>query len=325
MRLDSRNMATIGSFCSGIGGLDLAVESVFGGSLQWVAEIDKDASKVLAERFVVPNIGSVVMQSTETHLWSTSWDDVAPIDILTAGYPCQPFSLAGKRQGANDGRHLWPAIADAIRTLRPRIVCLENVRGHLSLGFDAVLSDLAALGFDAEWAIVPASAVGAPHRRERLYILATAHADSMASASRFPLGRQSEPMGRQGEVAGTVGLHCPLAADAMRSGSQGVFGSSGKTLVNDARPSPVDWGKYAPAIHRWERTIGRPAPEPLLNGRLNARLTEWMMGFPDGWCTDLVSNRDALRLCGNAVVPQAAAAAFGALAVRSESFHLTCL
>lgn len=198
----------IGSFCSGIGGLDLGVESVFGGELQWVAETNEDASVVLAERFDVPNIGSVCRDS---------WADVAPIDILTAGYPCQPFSLAGRRKGTDDERHIWTAIADAIRILQPRIVCLENVRGHLSLGFDAVLSDLAGLGFDAEWAIVPASAVGAPHRRERLYILAVdSNADGMAGAATVAFDRQYGTMGRRVTVSGTVGLHSAFDPDSNR-------------------------------------------------------------------------------------------------------------
>ncbi|MXI30814.1 hypothetical protein GRW10_22625, partial [Escherichia coli] len=91
---------------------------------------------------------------------------------LTAGYPCQPFSQAGHRKGINDERHLWPYVFDAIKHLRPRIAFFENVRGHLTLGLTEVLEDLASIGWDAQWTCVRASDVGAPHHRERLFILA---------------------------------------------------------------------------------------------------------------------------------------------------------
>lgn len=112
--------------CSGYGGLDLAAESVTGGTTAWVVEYDPAPSRILAHRFPgVPNHGD---------LTTTDWAAVEPVDVLTAGYPCQPFSQAGKRRGTDDARHLWPYIADAVRVLRPRYVVLENVSGHLSLG-----------------------------------------------------------------------------------------------------------------------------------------------------------------------------------------------
>ena len=155
----------LGSLCSGYGGLDLAVESVLGTTTAWVCEYDPAPSLVLESRFPgVPNLHD---------LTTVDWSQVPPVDVLTAGYPCQPFSHAGKREGTNDVRHLWPHIAECLRVLRPRLAVFENVAGHVSLGFDAVLADLAALGFDAEWVVVRASDVGACHRRERLFILAT--------------------------------------------------------------------------------------------------------------------------------------------------------
>ena len=99
------------------------------------------------------------------------------LDLLTAGYPCQPFSLAGKRMGAEDDRHLWPFIAALVAELRPRRCLFENVYGHVSMGLDAVLSDLEALGYACGAVVVPACAVGAPHRRDRVWILADAGSD----------------------------------------------------------------------------------------------------------------------------------------------------
>lgn len=150
----------VGSLFTGYGGLDTAI----GGELAWYAEIDKAACEVLANLHPgVPNLGDIT---------KIDWTQVEPVDVLTGGYPCQPFSHAGLRKGKNDDRHLWPYVRDAIHTLRPEYAVLENVSGHLTLGFADVLSDLATIGFDAEWGTFRASDVGAPHQRKRLFIIA---------------------------------------------------------------------------------------------------------------------------------------------------------
>tara|TARA_R110002096_G_scaffold65198_1_gene158926 strand:+ start:183 stop:662 length:480 start_codon:yes stop_codon:yes gene_type:complete len=150
----------VGSLFTGYGGLDLAV----GGELAWYSEIDPSACKVLESFYPdVPNLGNIK---------DILWNEVEPVDVLTGGYPCQPFSQAGKREGELDERHLWPFVRDAINVLRPRRAVLENVRGHLSLGFKEVLMDLADIGYDAEWSTFSASDVGATHRRNRLFIVA---------------------------------------------------------------------------------------------------------------------------------------------------------
>jgi DNA (cytosine-5)-methyltransferase 1 len=116
----------LGSLCSGAGGLDLAVEEVFGARTVWHAERDPAASKVLAARWPgVPNHGDIQ---------TTDWAGVQPVDIIAAGYPCQPDSLAGKGLSQDDERWIWPDVADAISVLRPGIVVLENVPGHFVSG-----------------------------------------------------------------------------------------------------------------------------------------------------------------------------------------------
>ena len=105
----------------------------------------------------------------KTFPWQSFRDRV---DILTGGYPCQPFSAAGKRAGKEDPRHLWPWIADGIRILRPRVCFFENVEGHISLGLSSVISDLEELGYKVSWGIFSAREVGAPHQRKRVFILA---------------------------------------------------------------------------------------------------------------------------------------------------------
>jgi DNA (cytosine-5)-methyltransferase 1 len=94
------------------------------------------------------------------------------VDILVAGYPCQPFSTAGKRLGTEDPRHLWPFIQRSISIIRPRLCFFENVEGHITLGLSTVISDLEELGYKVSWGIFSASEVGAPHQRKRVFILA---------------------------------------------------------------------------------------------------------------------------------------------------------
>ncbi|UCR74444.1 DNA methylase [Mycobacterium phage Ritam007] len=450
----------IGSLFSGAGGLDLADEQAFGARTVWHCEVDPAASKVLAHRWPgVPNFGSVT---------DIDWSTVEPVDVLCGGFPCQDLSCAGKRAGLTDGTRsgLWAEYARAVDILRPRWVVIENVRGILSAAANrtvesdeatlgdgsggpvlralgAVLGDLADLGYDAQWTTVAASAVGAPHRRERVFILATPANASNATADRQrartqpgqgSAGSDADPArdGRHegrpeparlvrgsdaaerghghvdliptprasdaGPRGGTTGfglrnwtrdyisdlLPTPSVADSTgghmtRSGDRGGelllpgvaraygngellptpnaqdgngggrYNSDGhqSTLPGTVRellptprksdgdggPNPLhraermddvetrivrcagQWGKYAPAIARWE-AVTRPAPnptEPNRNGnpRLAAAFPEWMMGWPAGWVTEVpgISRNDQLRIIGNGVVPQQAAAA----------------
>lgn len=191
----------IGSLFSGGGGLDLAVEAVFGGHTVWHSEVDPAASKVLAHRYPnVPNLGDIT---------AVDWTTVEPVDVLCGGFPCQDVSAAGKRAGIKDGTRsgLWSIFAEAIDALRPQWVVIENVRGllnaqaHRAMESDeatvgdgsgrpvlraagAVLGDLADLGYDSQWITLAAGDVGAPHRRERVFILATLHPISIRRCRR---------------------------------------------------------------------------------------------------------------------------------------------
>jgi len=157
---------TVGSLFSGIGGLDLGLERA-GMQVIWQSEIDPYACRVLKKHWKdIPNHGDIKR---------IQWGDVIRPDVVCGGYPCQPFSVAGHRNGTDDPRHLWPWVLSAISELRPRYAILENVRGHLSLGGLSVIGDLAAIGYDAEWRIVSAASVGANHRRDRIIIVAYPH------------------------------------------------------------------------------------------------------------------------------------------------------
>ena len=170
----------LGSLCSGGGGLDLAVEQFFGAETVWHAETDPAAAAVLAHRWPgVPNHGD---------LTTVDWATVAPVDIISAGWPCQPFSLAGKRKGASDERAIWPHIARAVRALRPGIVVLENVSAVLGPELTRVANCLAEIGYDLRWRCLRASDIGAAHRRERAFILAelSAHTSGQRRHQRQP-------------------------------------------------------------------------------------------------------------------------------------------
>ena len=180
-------MLTVGSLFSGIGGLDLGLERA-GMEVIWQSEIDPYGCRVLKKHWPeVVNHGNIK---------EINWGDVVRPDIICGGYPCQPFSTAGKRNGTDDPRHLWPWVREAISELRPKYAILENVRGHVSLGLNTVLGEMASIGYDAEWQIVSAASVGAPHRRDRVIIVA------------YPNGRRQQECQSEAQQTPTVSCSC---------------------------------------------------------------------------------------------------------------------
>jgi DNA (cytosine-5)-methyltransferase 1 len=165
--------------CAGYGGLELGLRVALGRSVRSVCFVERDARAAAS---------LVARMEEETLAPAPVWDDLRAfdgrpwrgrVDLVAAGYPCQPFSQAGKRLGEDDPRHLWPEVRRILDETGAPLAFFENVRGHVKLGLDRVLLDLATLGFDAEWTVLGARDVGAPHRRDRLWILAwrLAHAD----------------------------------------------------------------------------------------------------------------------------------------------------
>lgn len=160
---------TVGSLFSGIGGIDLGLERA-GMRVIWQSEIDPYASKVLAKHWpTVPNLGDVR---------EIDWSTVERPDVVAGGFPCQPVSRIGGKRGQADDKWLWPEFARCLRYLRPDYVIVENVPNLLGIdggrAAQEVFGDLAQLGFDAEWGVLPASAFGAPHTRKRAFIVAYA-------------------------------------------------------------------------------------------------------------------------------------------------------
>jgi len=254
---------TVGSLFSGIGGFDLGLERA-GMKIIWHSEIDQFACKVLKKHWPdVPNLGDIT---------KVDWTNIERPDVICGGYPCQPFSTAGRRGGENDPRHLWPAMHNAIRLLRPRYAIMENVRGHLSLGFGRVLGDLAEIGYDTEWQVIPAAAVGAPHRRERVFIVAYPKSEYSNGSNDYPrIGLESQTFskfrnnGWSQSLANTDSRRREQCEPKTKSVS-GISSSSQRNLAN--------WWQVEP-------NVGRVA-----NG---------------------VSDRvDRLKGLGNAIVPQVA-------------------
>jgi DNA (cytosine-5)-methyltransferase 1 len=269
----------IGSLCSGYGGLDMAVQEVLGGSVAWHCQYDPDDRHQYAARILdhhspaVPNHGDIKR---------IDWDTVERPEILTAGYPCQPFSFTGHRKGTADERHLWPYVASAVRHLRPGLIVLENVAGHRSLGFGRVLADLAGIGYVGSWRSVRAWQVGATHDRERVFIAAWPAVADANDLRRFRPG--SAQRATQRHAAG------------------------------EDRPTDPLWREYTPAIARWSGVLGRPAPHPVEVGerageRLSPAFAEWHMGLPEGHITAVpaIPYGAQHKAIGNGVVPQQAA------------------
>lgn len=184
----------VGSLCTGYGGLDIGILAAFGGGrLAWCADPDPHIRRILSARMPdTPNLGD---------LREIDWPTIEPVDILSAGFPCQDISCAGPRLGIDKGTRsgLWTEIMAGVRLLRPPLLVVENVaalRGRRG-GMHRVLADLAQAGYDTAWRSVHASDIGAPHRRDRVFLLAwptpETSADTPSPRRRPPRARRPRP------------------------------------------------------------------------------------------------------------------------------------
>lgn len=276
-------MPTFGSLFAGIGGLDLGLERA-GWECKWQVEIDPFCRKVLAKH------------------WPDVWrhDDVRTfppsgtprdwqVDLIAGGFPCQDVSLAGKGAGLEGERSgLWVEYARIIRDLRPRHVLVENVPGLLVRGIDRVLGSLASIGYDAEWACIPAAAVGAPHIRDRVFILAYAQGERRHGA-RHPHRRVGRTDEREAGETARVAARRQGGGDVPDADRQGL--AVGGCLGSDAREELAAFERANRSEGgQWERD---PADVPESGvDRVVARLSGGM--------------DRRIRALGNAVVPQVA-------------------
>jgi len=297
------------SLCSGVGGLDLGVRLALPAA-RTTCYVEREAYciSVLLARIQDEALDDAPVWTDVRSFDGLPWRGT--VDLIIGGYPCQPFSVAGQRRGAEDERHLWPAIARIIAEIRPLACFFENVPGHLTLGFREVRGELESMGYRVEAGLFTAAEVGAPHQRERLFILADAQRNGGPGRRRAGdlagAARDAEGEGLQRERSGDAADDCG-AADVADGGGERLEGDG----EGGPEAGPAGRGGGAEVLFPpgpgdragWERLLAAdPALEPALRGDA------------DG----LADRVDRLRACGNGVVPLVAAYALRTLLARSE-------
>ena len=295
--------------CSGYGGFELALNNAqIPNRTACHVEWDPYAAAVLVARMAEARLDQAPIYSDLTTF------DGRPlrgrVDLITAGLPCQPFSGAGNRHGLEDPRHLWPHAYRIIGEVRPRLVLLENVPDVVRAGWlTHVLADLAEDGFDAEWGMLSAAAIGAPHKRERFWLLAYTRSEGRPEiAGRLPADagtdtRAHRSSSRNGQLIDSRGEDV-----AYTTGERGVSRDGPAQGRQDRR-------RFAQASHRhvwpptrddqtgWAQYLAKGGPEPAVRRGADGA-PRWLA--------------DRLHLGGNGLVPQAAAHALLTLAKRAH-------
>jgi len=275
------------SLFSGIGGLDIAAEMAgfkTVGQCEWA-----DFQTAILEKHWpdVPRWRDIRTLTADSFYERTG---LRTVDIISGGFPCQPFSLTGKRKGKDDDRYLWPEMLRVIREIRPAWVLGENVPGIVNLALDTVLSDLEDEGYAAQAVIIPACGVDAPHKRERVCILAYAvnrggavrgnreFPDAEADAGKRNDNRRGTEESFTGErrpdEPGTAGM-----ADGLSEGIYRVGADSESARIRQGETQQMDrGGSYRHQLMELLEATPRGSIGPT-----NPAWIEWLMGYPIGW------------------------------------------
>jgi site-specific DNA-cytosine methylase len=210
----TEQLPTVLSLCTGLSGLERGLK-LAGLEHRVLAHVEIEAYAI-ANLLAKMETGLLVPAPVFSNIKTLP---VAPfrdrVDILTSGYPCQPFSAAGKRQGEEDPRHLWPYIKEIIRAVRPVRCFFENVEGHISLGLREVIEDLEGLGYRTAWGIFSAREVGASHQRKRVFIMADTDGRRREIQTQGKLASQQVPRS-YGSTGGTGHQNWPLESRICR-------------------------------------------------------------------------------------------------------------
>lgn len=296
----------IGSLFTGIGGLELGVFNTvasivpYDNDIEWIAETDGNALKILEHSTMfrgVPNLGDVT---------KIDWTTVPDVDCITGGTPCQDFSHLSTRKGLEGEKSsLLYTFIEAVKAKKPEYVLWENVPGALTKGAYGVLLDmLNEADYSTSSVILPASSLGMPHKRSRLFVFA-----ERTEKGEIPFNA------RLIKVKIDTRLRCLPTPNRSRMDGRKSPGYSKSPSFYDLKYWSEDEvrASYGAAIERWEQTLGREAPSLAKpKGTLNVEFIEWMMGFPKGWVIDAddVSRTAKLAALGNACTPQQASEAF---------------
>lgn len=332
--VDSAKTATHVSLCAGYGGIDLGLKRAIG-NMRTVAfcEIEAFACANLVSKM---EAGLLDAAPIWTDLKTFPWPDFrGRVDILSGGYPCQPFSAAGKRLGKEDPRHLWPWIADGILAMEPSLCFFENVEGHISLGLSTVISDLEEMGYRATWGIFSAAEVGAPHQRKRVFIMAHHQRERVEELSGWLTGPAQYPAAWNGCAAGrnswparpsepqhwwepqrtVANHHCELAGSKEQRPEREcghLSGGCSEPAMGDA--TSTEWPQYHAGQHGSQDDPGA-TNEDAASWQAEPPLGRDSDGASGGLgyaelCVTCDNRTDELRLLGNGVVPATAATAF---------------
>ena len=345
----AKELPTVISFCSGYGGIERGLD-LAGVEHRVIAYVEIEAFCV-ANLVAKMESGQLPPAPIFTNLKTFPAEVFRDrCDLITGGYPCQPFSAAGMRKGEDDPRHLWPFIRRHIAAIRPHRVFFENVEGHISLGLSSVIADLEEDCYRSAWGIFSAREVGAPHQRKRVFIMADTDNGQRELKDQEIRARRDSAVDGCADLADTDSAGCQQGhqEDAGQSPEQSYCGGVQSRNLSDS--NGIRGRALSASGNLSEQSITHCVGKSIeaISDTGNARLEGWLQrGEPDqsgrkeqeircsaecsdrwswdghsAWapeprlgrvvdgCADRV---DRIRLLGNAVVPATAAKAWGVL------------
>ena len=282
---------------SGIGGFSLGLERTGGFETVAFCEIEDYPRKVLAKHWPDVPIHRDVRELDGN-------DYAGRTDLICGGYPCQPFSHAGKRKGEEDDRHLWPEVKRLVATIRPTWCLFENVAGHITMGLDEVLSDLESEGYTGWPVVIPACAVDAPHRRDRVWIVANAESvrPQRGGTSKNGIGSRGANGGADKSPGASV---ADRGEDVAHTNSLNRWPSQKPERSKD-RGEPVGYGGSDVSHSNNSGCDEQRGAKPVQSEQLaSERSSGWLPEPPVGRVAHGIPRRvDRLKGLGNAIVPQ---------------------